>query len=49
MKGKADLIALFKQLKDYPVEEELDLFVLIPEGGRWTCTLNDSDGGQILA
>lgn len=45
---KADLIALFTQFEDCPVEE-LDLFGLILEGGRWTCILNDNDGGQILS
>lgn len=44
-RGKADLIAL----KDCPVEEGLDLFGLVPEGGIWNFISDDSDGGQILA
>lgn len=46
--SKVDLIALFKQLKDCPVEEGLDLLDLAPEGGIGTFIPDDSGGGQIL-
>lgn len=46
---KADLIALYKQLKDCPVEESLDLFGLVPEGRIWNFISDDGDGWQILA
>lgn len=45
MGDKADLIALFKQLKDSPVEEGLDLLAFVPEGRVSTFISDDSDRG----
>lgn len=42
---KGDLIALFKQLKDSPMEEGLDLLALGPEGRISTFISDDSDRG----
>lgn len=42
---KADLMALFKQLKHSPMDEGLDLLALGPEGRMSTFISDDSDRG----